>query len=149
MVIIKDCSHFLHQEKPIATTKYLLRFFDDIDAKRDLLVDGQIVTDVEADFYENSFNSKYIYLDNDAISVEECKRDYKMIEEKRAEMPLILAPFRGHKGFGLLHFVQAWYRFRYFCALKRAAELMVGLVPFKKNLTQIYDGQDRYDELER
>ena len=127
-----------------------MRFLNDIDSKS-FLADGQIyTTDVKEDFIENSFDSKYIWIDdNDAISVDECKRDYKMIEEKRAEMPLILAPFRGHKGFGLLHFVQAWYRFRYFCALKRAAELMVGLVPFRKNLTQVYDGQDRYDELEK
>lgn len=32
MVILKNCSHFLHDEKPKETKKYLLRFLDHIDA---------------------------------------------------------------------------------------------------------------------
>jgi len=33
MVVLKDCAHFLHDEKPIETTKYILRFLEDIDAR--------------------------------------------------------------------------------------------------------------------
>ena len=38
MVILKDCSHFFHDEKPEETKKYLLRFLNHIDANKDAIV---------------------------------------------------------------------------------------------------------------
>jgi hypothetical protein len=35
MVILKDCSHFVYDEKPVETTEYLLKFLEDIDKKSD------------------------------------------------------------------------------------------------------------------
>ena len=61
MVILKDCSHFLHDEKPEETTKYILRYLNDIDAKvwnQDNFIsledDGTI--DVKNSFYDQAFS---------------------------------------------------------------------------------------------
>jgi hypothetical protein len=54
--------------------------------------------------------------------MDECVRDFKMVYEKRDDGPLILAPFRGHKGPGILHALQAYFEFRRFSSMKRCVD---------------------------
>ena len=135
-MILMDCSHFLHDEKPEEVTKYILRFLNDIDAKvwdqsaMGISLDEDGTIDVRNSFYDQVF-PQYIVIDDDAMFMDECVRDFKMVYEKRDDAPLILAPFRGHKGVGILHALQYYLYFRHFSSLKKFVD-----TPKKKTLTE-------------
>ena len=84
-----------------------MRFLDDIDGIAAAGAEDTIVSGGTGSFDESYFS----IIDKDALSVDEFCYDAKypknsdMINEKRPWMPFFLAPFRGHKGFGLLHMI--------------------------------------------
>jgi len=100
MVVLKDCSHFLHDEKPTETKKYLLRFLDHIDATSPVIASEESDEFEIKHFVEDPAN---IQIDDiDAYKMNECPRDFKMVYEKKEDGPFFLEPFRGHRGLGLL-----------------------------------------------
>lgn len=66
----------------------------------------------------NSVEDFKIYMDNqisissNAMSMDECQRDFEMVYGKRPEAHWALTPFRGHRGLGLFHFIQQFKVYR-------------------------------------
>lgn len=110
MVVLKDCSHFLQEEKPAETKKYLLRFLDHIDAS------SPVITSEQSDEFEVKHlrdEPAPIQIDDeDAYKMDDCPRDFKNVYEKREDGPFFLKPFRGHRGLGLLVRYQNYMYFR-------------------------------------
>jgi hypothetical protein len=51
----------------------------------------------------NTDEDSQIKIGSDALSMDECVRDFSKIYEQKPEAPFVLEPFRGHRGLGLLH----------------------------------------------
>ena len=100
MIILKDCSHFLHEDKPEEFKKYLLRMLEHIDATEAATQQSE-----QGDFEIKHLNElpDPVTIDDDALSMDVCVRDFKMVHEKREDGPWFFEPFRGHRGLGLLN----------------------------------------------
>jgi hypothetical protein len=46
------------------------------------------------------------------MSMDECQRDFEMVYGKRPEAHWALTPFRGHRGLGILHFIENFKVYR-------------------------------------
>lgn len=51
MIILKDCSHFLQDEKPVETTKYVVQFLKDINKKSHYDLKVTSITDTIKDMH--------------------------------------------------------------------------------------------------
>ena len=104
MVVLKDCSHFLHEEKPDEIRKYLGRILDNIDAREA----ATLTQSSEFEIKDLSQLPDPIKIDDDALSFDDATktRDFKMVLEDRSDAPWFLEPF---KEMDIVVFAQTYY----------------------------------------